>query len=101
MNGILLVLLFTSVFAADENCVKNGFSTHSPHYNKSPYFEACLSGKDEFLCRNKYEGQGSTVRLVRGPIGRNLTVISKFWMVRYEIWMVRYEILGPGPVLDF
>merc|ERR1711990_1215268 len=55
MNGILLVLLFTSVFAADENCVKNGFSTHSPHYNKSPYFESCLSGKDEFLCRNKYE----------------------------------------------
>ena len=81
MNGILLALLFNSVFAADENCVKNGFSTNSPYYNKSPYFEACLRGKDEFLCRNKYEDQGSTDDLVWGPIGPNLTEISKFLMV--------------------
>ena len=78
MNGILLALLFNLVFAADENCVKNGFTKHSPYYNKSPYFEACLRGKDEFLCRNKYEDQGSTDRQDR-------------------LNRTRTEPLGPGP----
>ena len=60
LNFLVLLVLSNphntvSAWFGSGYCIKAGFTLESPYWDKSPYYEACLRGTEEFLCKNKYE----------------------------------------------